>query len=48
MFLEMRDGNPAESLYRINGFTPIGRRPKYYRTSQGDRIDAITFSRAMT
>lgn len=47
MFLEMRDGNPAESLYRINGFLPVGRRPKYYRTTRGDRIDAITFSREM-
>ena len=44
MFLEMRDGNPAETLYRINGFTAIGRRPKYYRTSEGNRIDAITFA----
>jgi [ribosomal protein S18]-alanine N-acetyltransferase len=44
MFLEMRDGNPAESLYRINGFLPVGRRPKYYRTSDGERIDAITFA----
>ena len=44
MFLEMRDGNPAETLYRNNGFSVIGRRPKYYRTSEGNRIDAITFA----
>jgi ribosomal-protein-alanine N-acetyltransferase len=43
----MRDGNPAESLYRHHGFAPIGRRPKYYRTTDGERIDAITFSRDM-
>jgi len=44
MMLEMRRGNPAEELYRANGFSPIGLRPKYYRSSNGDRIDAITFS----
>lgn len=47
IFLEMRDGNPAESLYRYHGFTPIGRRPKYYRTTDGERIDAITFAHDM-
>jgi ribosomal-protein-alanine N-acetyltransferase len=47
MFLEMRDGNPAEALYRRNGFTAIGRRPKYYHTRDGNRIDAITFARDM-
>jgi ribosomal-protein-alanine N-acetyltransferase len=44
LMLEMRRGNPAESLYTRHGFTPIGMRPKYYRTIHGDRIDAITFS----
>lgn len=44
IFLEMRDGNPAEALYRHNGFDAIGRRPKYYRTLEGERIDAITFA----
>lgn len=44
LLLEMRDGNPAESLYRSFGFEPIGRRPKYYRTPDGTRIDAITFA----
>jgi len=43
MLLEMRRGNRAESLYRANGFTPIGMRPQYYRATNGDRIDAITF-----
>lgn len=43
IFLEMRRGNPAEHLYRKSGFEPIGRRPDYYRTSNGNRIDAITF-----
>ena len=43
IFLEMRDNNPAETLYRSVGFEPIGRRPKYYLTKDGYRIDAITF-----
>lgn len=44
VLLEMRRGNPAESLYRNFGFQPIGQRPEYYRTTTGERIDAITFS----
>lgn len=44
ILLEMRDGNPAESVYRTFGFEPIGRRPKYYRTPDGSQIDAITFA----
>ncbi|MDE2596914.1 MAG: GNAT family N-acetyltransferase [Sphingomonadales bacterium] len=43
LLLEMRDGNPAEQLYRSFGFTPIGRRPNYYRNAAGGQIDAITF-----
>jgi ribosomal-protein-alanine N-acetyltransferase len=44
VMLEMRRGNPAEYLYRAAGFAPIGVRPKYYRCSDGNRIDAVTFS----
>lgn len=44
LFLEMRRGNPAESLYRRFGFSPIGERRDYYRTSTGNRIDAISFA----
>lgn len=44
LILEMRRGNPAESLYRAFGFTPIGERKEYYRTQGGARIDAITFA----
>lgn len=44
LLLEMRHGNPAESLYRSFGFVPIGRRPNYYRSQNGERIDAITFA----
>lgn len=47
VFLEMRRGNPAEHLYRGLGFEPVGERPNYYRTSQGERIDAVTFARSV-
>lgn len=44
LFLQMRDGNPAESLYKKYGFSPIGRRKNYYKTINYNRVDAITFS----
>lgn len=44
LFLEMRRGNPAETVYRAFGFAPIGVRPNYYRLSGGDRVDALTFA----
>lgn len=43
IFLEMRQNNPAEHLYRKAGFEPIGRRPDYYRVADGSRLDAVTF-----
>ena len=47
IFLEMRQGNPAEQLYRSAGFEPIGKRPKYYRLATGGTLDAITFGRTL-
>jgi ribosomal-protein-alanine N-acetyltransferase len=44
LLLEMRKGNPAESLYRRFGFYSIGERREYYRTPGGLRLDAITFA----
>ncbi len=44
LLLEMRKGNPAESLYRLFGFTVIGERKEYYRPKIGPRIDAVTFA----
>ena len=44
LFLEMREGNPAESLYRKHGFEPVGRRPNYYNRGKITGIDAITFA----
>ena len=44
LFLEMRDGNPAQELYLKMGFEPIGRRPNYYNRGTIAGIDAITFA----
>ncbi len=44
LLLEMRSDNPAAELYRRNGFVQIGTRKNYYRTSEGTRLDALTFS----
>tara|TARA_B100000678_G_scaffold272907_1_gene262750 strand:- start:164 stop:667 length:504 start_codon:yes stop_codon:yes gene_type:complete len=43
IFLEMRENNPARSLYEAHGFEPIGRRKNYYGLGDGARMDAITF-----
>lgn len=45
LFLEMRDGNPAESLYRRAGFEAVGRRRNYYRAASTGPLDAITYAR---
>ena len=45
LFLEMREGNPAEALYRREGFAVVGRRRAYYRRGTGAPLDAITFAR---
>ncbi|MEZ5742675.1 MAG: GNAT family N-acetyltransferase [Sphingomonadaceae bacterium] len=47
VFLEMRANNPAKSTYMNYGFSPIGQRPQYYRTTTGDWIDAITFAKSV-
>lgn len=44
VLLEMREGNPAERLYRRYGFEQIGKRPDYYRGTNGQRINALTFA----
>jgi len=45
LFLEMREGNPADPLYRRAGFEPIGRRRNYYRNAAKRPLDAITYAR---
>jgi ribosomal-protein-alanine N-acetyltransferase len=42
--LEVRDGNPAISMYRNAGFSAVGRRRNYYRSRDGQQFDAITFA----
>lgn len=48
LFLEMREGNPAENLYLKHGFCPVGRRRDYYCSGTSGPIDAITYSRIST
>jgi ribosomal-protein-alanine N-acetyltransferase len=42
--LEVRDGNPAISMYRAAGFLPVGRRRNYYQGFSGKRFDAVTLA----
>ena len=42
LHLEVRDGNPAISLYLSAGFVPAGRRRNYYHGPEGDAFDAVT------
>lgn len=44
LHLEMRDGNPAATLYARTGFVEVGRRRNYYRGADGRQIDAITLA----
>ena len=44
VFLEMREGNPAEHLYRAAGFREVGVRPGYYRGAVGGPLNAITYA----
>ena len=45
--LEVRDGNPAVSMYLAAGFSPVGRRRNYYCGSDGRRHDAVTLAQAL-
>jgi [ribosomal protein S18]-alanine N-acetyltransferase len=45
LFLEMRRDNPAAALYSKMGFTKVGERPNYYRGTNGEMRDALTFAR---
>jgi len=41
--LEVRDGNRAIQFYEAAGFALAGRRRNYYRGSNGQQYDALTF-----
>jgi len=45
IFLEMRESNPASTLYSTMGFTKVGHRRDYYRGPSGEIFDALTFRR---
>jgi ribosomal-protein-alanine N-acetyltransferase len=47
IFLEMREGNPAEHLYHAFGLLPVGRRPDYYRSGISGPFDAITYRKIL-
>jgi [ribosomal protein S18]-alanine N-acetyltransferase len=42
-FLEMRSDNTALRLYASAGFVEVGRRCNYYRGSNGQTFDAVTY-----
>jgi ribosomal-protein-alanine N-acetyltransferase len=48
LHLEMRENNPAVTLYHHAGFREVGRRPRYYRGNDGRSFDAITLARSLT
>lgn len=53
VFLEVRADNPvAEALYRSEGFTELGRRPRYYQPDDVDavvmRLDLVAWAAART
>ena len=43
VFLEVRSGNPAITLYSSAGFAEVGRRRGYYRGPFGEIFDALTY-----
>lgn len=47
LYLEVRDGNPAISLYSKAGFSEVGRRRGYYSGRDGQVYDALTLSRQL-
>jgi [ribosomal protein S18]-alanine N-acetyltransferase len=48
IFLEVRNGNPAISLYSSAGFVEVGRRRGYYRGPLNETFDALTFRMALS
>ncbi|AGH47985.1 MULTISPECIES: ribosomal protein S18-alanine N-acetyltransferase [Sphingomonadales] len=47
LHLEVRQGNPAISLYERNGFSEVGRRADYYRGADGSLFDAFSLTRSL-
>lgn len=42
VFLEVREGNDAISLYKFMGFTQVGRRTNYYKGLENKQFDALS------
>jgi ribosomal-protein-alanine N-acetyltransferase len=48
LFLEVAEDNAAaRQLYALHGFTPVGRRPDYYRLKDGTTVAALTMRREL-
>jgi [ribosomal protein S18]-alanine N-acetyltransferase len=47
LHIEVREGNDAIKLYRNWGFRKIGQRREYYRGTDGQVFDALTFQRKL-
>lgn len=41
------DNSTALSFYMARGFAVVGRRPRYYRRADGDRVDALTLQKTI-
>lgn len=48
LHLEVRENNPAVTMYRATGFEIVGRRRNYYTGRNGTSRDALTLSRTVT
>jgi ribosomal-protein-alanine N-acetyltransferase len=48
LHVEVREDNPALQLYKMQGFTVIGRRRDYYRRLDNKSADALTLCRIVT
>lgn len=44
LFLEVRDGNNAQSFYSSLGFNCVGKRKGYYKSIDGSMRDSITMA----
>lgn len=47
LHLEVRDGNPAVTMYQAFGFQTEGRRRNYYSGMDGSQHDALTMAREL-
>jgi [ribosomal protein S18]-alanine N-acetyltransferase len=48
IFLEMRENNEARHFYKRHHFAITGKRPGYYRGLNGQKFDALTFTRSIS